>query len=148
MSALALMAANVRWFLLLALDHTRGMGAPEDLLLWVVRAVYPHATRHDVRPALEYLEALALVDLVCVEHPWRATLTDRGRGVCTYAIDCGEGIARPVRMFETGEPLLNPPCHAVHTTSEAIRGHAEYPRCGSAPAGLSAALRRSDNARA
>lgn len=91
---------QIRWLLLLTLNHARPYGAAEAMLLATVQAIYPDATTLEVKRELEYLENRRL--LVLEKHPsgpWHAGLTRYGVDVAEYTVDCEAGIARPVKYW-------------------------------------------------
>jgi hypothetical protein len=86
----------MRWVLMLALNNARPIGAWEEMLLDVVRSVYPDATKHEVRINLDYLLDRKLIELK--KEPsgrWRAELNRYGVDMVEYTIPCEPGIARP-----------------------------------------------------
>lgn len=92
---------NLRWLILLTLNHARPVGAHETMILSTVQAVYPDATPHELRRELDYLEDRELIDIT--KEPsgsWRAELTRYGVDIAEYTVDCEPGIARPVKYWE------------------------------------------------
>lgn len=86
----------MRWYILVALNHARPIGAYEELVLSTIQGIYPDATARELRLELDYLEARKLVDLK--KEPggrWFAGLTRYGIDVVEYTLDCEAGIARP-----------------------------------------------------
>lgn len=91
---------SLRWSLLVALNKTRPYTANEQLLLDVSRAIYPDATPLELRQELDYLADCELVELN--KQPsgtWFADLTRIGVDVVEYTVECGPGIARPVKYW-------------------------------------------------
>lgn len=87
---------DVRWHLLQAINLSRPVGIYTEPLLVIVRAVYPDATHHEVRVALDYLEARELVRIA--RDPmdrWTVELTRHGIDFVEYTTDAQPGIARP-----------------------------------------------------
>lgn len=86
----------LRWVLMLGLYNSRPIGAREESLLNIVRGVYPNATQHELRLALDYLADRKLIDLT--KHPdgrWSAELNRSGVDVVEYTVAVEPGIARP-----------------------------------------------------
>lgn len=91
---------QMRWVLLLALNHARPQGAAEAVLLGVVHGVYADATPLEVRRELDYLENRRLVEIERQPSgPWRSELTRLGIDIVEYTVDCEPGIARPQRYW-------------------------------------------------
>lgn len=92
---------QMRWSILLTLNHARPVGAHEQMVLSTVQAVYPDATAHEVRRELDYLESR---DLVEIERDpsgyWHAELTRYGVDIAEYTVACEAGIARPAKYWE------------------------------------------------
>lgn len=91
---------DIRWQILLALNHARPLGAYEELVLSVIRSTYTDATPLELRRELDYLADRALIDLR--KEPagrWFADLTRFGVDIAEYTVDCEPGIARPVRYW-------------------------------------------------
>ena len=89
----------MRWLLLLSLNNARPIGAWEEVLLSIVQAIYPDATRHEMQRELDYLGERALVHVF--KHPdgrWFSHITFDGTDVVEYAVSVGPGIARPIRF--------------------------------------------------
>lgn len=89
----------MRWVLILALNNAQPVGAWEEVLLSIVRAIYPDATKMEVRRALDYLDERKLIELR--KHPdgrWFAKLTYHGVDVAEYTVDVHPGIARPAKV--------------------------------------------------
>jgi hypothetical protein len=89
-----------RWTLILTLNNARPIGAAEELMLEVVRAISKDATAQEVRRELEYLEDRRLVKII--REPagrWLAKLTRDGVDVAEYTVDCDAGIARPEKYW-------------------------------------------------
>lgn len=86
----------MRWVLLLGLYNARPIGAWEEVLLSIMLGVWPDATRHEVRLALDYLGDRKLIEVH--KEPsgrWKAELNRYGVDVVEYTVPCEPGIARP-----------------------------------------------------
>lgn len=91
---------QLRWILLLALNHSRPYGAAEVVLLGTAQGVYPDATPLEIRRELAYLEDRRLVEVQrSPSGPWRAELLRYGVDVVEYTVDCLPGIARPQKYW-------------------------------------------------
>lgn len=91
---------QLRWILLLTLNHARPLGAQETVLLGTAQGVYPDTTPLEVRRELDYLEGRKLVEIERMPSgPWRAELTRCGVDIVEYTIDCDPGIARPAKYW-------------------------------------------------
>jgi hypothetical protein len=91
---------QLRWILLLALNHARPIGAQEAVLLGTAQGIYPDATPLEVRRELDYLEGRKLVEIERTPSgPWRAELIRYGVDIVEYTIDCEPGIARPAKYW-------------------------------------------------
>lgn len=91
---------DIRWQILLTLNHARPLGAREEMVLSVIRATYPDATPMELRRELDYLADRGLVELR--KEPagrWFADLTRYGVDVAEYTVECDPGIARPVKYW-------------------------------------------------
>lgn len=91
---------QMRWLLLLALNHARPYGLQESVLLGTAQGVYPDATPLEIRRELDYLEGRRLVEIE--RDPsgvWRAELQRYGIDIAEYTIDCEPGIARPQKYW-------------------------------------------------
>ena len=91
---------DIRWQVILTLNNARPVGAYEELIVSIVRSIYPDATLHELRRELDYLADRQLVDLR--KEPsgrWFADLTRFGIDVAEYTVDCDPGIARPVKYW-------------------------------------------------
>lgn len=87
---------TMRWTVLLALNNARPIGAFEELVLAVLRGLFPDATQHECRLALDYLGDRDLVQIK--KQPdgrWHAELGRYGVDVVEYTVECEPGIARP-----------------------------------------------------
>ncbi len=87
---------DIRWHLLQAVNLSRPVGIYTEPLLVIVRAVYPDATHHEVRVALDYLEQREMVRVT--RDPmdrWAVELTRTGIDFVEYNIDAQPGVARP-----------------------------------------------------
>lgn len=91
---------QIRWILVLALNHARPYGAQESVLLGAVQGLYPDATALEIRRELGYLEDRCMVELAKAPHgPWSAELTRLGVDIAEYTVDCNPGIARPAKYW-------------------------------------------------
>lgn len=91
---------QMRWVLLLALNHGRPDSVAETLILGAVQGIYRDATALEVRRELDYLVDRKLVEVRKEPSgPWRAELTRYGVDVVEYTIDCEPGIARPAKYW-------------------------------------------------
>lgn len=91
---------QLRWVLLLALNHARPYGAAEIVLLGTAQGVYHDATALEIRRELAYLEDRKLVEIERAPHgPWRSELTRFGVDVVEYTVECLPGIARPPKYW-------------------------------------------------
>lgn len=91
---------QVRWYLLLALNHARPLGAAEAVLLGTVQGIYGDATALEIRRELDYLEDRRLVAVNRMPSgPWHAELTRYGVDIVEYTVDCQPGIARPPKYW-------------------------------------------------
>lgn len=91
---------QLRWILLLALNHARPFGAAEMMLLGTAQAIYPDATALEIRRELAYLEDRALVEIERMPAgPWRAALTRTGVDIVEYTVECDPGIGRPPKYW-------------------------------------------------
>lgn len=91
---------QMRWLMLLALNHARPYGTYEEVLLSTAQAIYADTTALEVRRTLDYLEDRSLVQLR--KEPsgrWWADLTRHGTDIVEYTIDCEPGIARPEKYW-------------------------------------------------
>lgn len=92
---------NLRWLVLLTLNHARPEGAPDRLVLQVAQSEYTDCTMAELRRELDYLQRRDLIEL---RRPsdgsaWHAELTRHGVDVAEYTVDCEPGIARPEKYF-------------------------------------------------
>lgn len=88
----------MRWYMLVALNHARPIGAYEELVLATIQGIYPDVTARELRLELDYLEARKLVELKKgPDGRWFADLTRLGVDIAEYTLDCEPGIARPVK---------------------------------------------------
>ena len=91
---------TIRWNLLLSLDNARPIGAYEEVLLSIMRAEYPDATRMEVRRELDYLGDRELIKIdKQPDGRWHAELTRHGVDVKEYTVDVDPGIARPAKYW-------------------------------------------------
>lgn len=91
---------QVRWTILLALNHARPQGCYEQLVLSAVQSVYPDATALELRREMDYLDDRRLVHIR--KEPsgrWWAELIRYGIDVVEYTVDCEPGIARPAKYW-------------------------------------------------
>lgn len=91
---------DMRWLIILALNHARPMGCNEGLVLSVARARYADATPLELRRELDYLADRRLVDIKRdPSGPWHCELTRHGVDVAEYTVDVQPGIARPAKYW-------------------------------------------------
>jgi hypothetical protein len=91
---------QLRWIMLLALNHARPYGCVEFVLLGTAQGMYQDATAHEIRLQLDYLDDRGLITLE--KSPagvWRAELTRLGVDLVEYSIPCEPGIARPPKYW-------------------------------------------------
>ena len=87
---------TIRWLLLVTLNVARPAGAPQGLLLSVMRAEYPDATSMEIRRELDYLEGRDLITIRTDQLGTVVAKIDRyGIDIVEYVVDCEPGIARP-----------------------------------------------------
>ncbi|MXZ81643.1 MAG: hypothetical protein F4Z15_09900 [Gammaproteobacteria bacterium] len=86
----------IRWSILRTCNVGGHLGATETMLSRVIDAEWLGISRDDMRKELHYLSQRDLIEIEKSEiDPWRMTLTDHGRDLVDYQIDCRPGIARP-----------------------------------------------------
>lgn len=86
----------MRWVIILGLNNARPIGAWEEVLISILQGVFPDATKHEVRLALDYLAERHLIDLrKDPDGRWFAKLNRYGTDVAEYTVPCEPGIARP-----------------------------------------------------
>lgn len=91
---------TMRWNVIVTLNNAYPIGAYEEVVLSVARAIYPDATRNEVRRELGYLEDRELVEIERQpDGRWHAELTRYGVDCAEYTIDCQPGIARPIKYY-------------------------------------------------
>lgn len=91
---------QLRWILMLALNHARPYGAAEIVLLGTAQGVYQDATALEIRRELTYLEDRCLVEIErSPAGTWRAELTRHGVDIAEYTVECQPGIARPPKYW-------------------------------------------------
>lgn len=91
---------QIRWILLLALNHARPQGAPEALMQGAVQGVYTDATPLEIRRELDYLADRKLVDVTKSPNGiWHAEINRYGVDIVEYTVDCQPGIARPAKYW-------------------------------------------------
>lgn len=87
---------TIRWFILVTLNTARPIGAFEAMILSVIQAEFPNATRDELRRELDYLSGRELVKLdKQPDGRWHSQLTRYGTDLVEYTIDCEPGINRP-----------------------------------------------------
>lgn len=91
---------GMRWYLIMALNNARPIGALDTLLLQILQAVYQRVTPNELHQQLDYLEGrkMVLIDKQPNGH-WHAKLTALGVDVAEYTTDCRDGIARPEKYW-------------------------------------------------
>lgn len=91
---------NMRWILLLALNHGRPNVVAEQLLHGTVREVIRDATALEVRRELDYLDDRKLLTVQRTPSgQWMAELTRYGVDFVEYTIPAEPGIARPEKYW-------------------------------------------------
>lgn len=87
---------QVRWIILRALDAAAPIGASQDVLLHLLRAMYPDMDMPELCHELEHLalRGLAVIHRYSVDQ-WIAETTEQGALVVGYCIPCPAGIGRP-----------------------------------------------------
>ena len=91
---------QLRWILLLALNHARPYGAMEVVLCGTAQGVYADVTALEIRRELSYLEDRKLIEIKrSPSGPWHAELERYGVDMVEYNIDCLPGIARPPKYW-------------------------------------------------
>ncbi|BCU88712.1 MULTISPECIES: hypothetical protein [Yersinia pseudotuberculosis complex] len=91
---------SMRWNLLLTLNKARPYTSVETFLLEVMRAIYPDVSALELRRELDYLADRQMI--VLTKQPsgiWFTDLTRLGVDLVEYTVDCGPGIARPVKYW-------------------------------------------------
>lgn len=92
---------GMRWNLLNALNRARPLGALDQLLIDVIRSIYPNVTPNELHSELDYLAQLELIKLEKKpDGHWHAVLTATGVNVVEYTEGCPAGIARPQKYWE------------------------------------------------
>lgn len=85
-----------RWSILITLYNSRPIGAYEELILTVVKSVYPECTRRELINELDYLHERDLVDMSKKpDGRYHARVLRYGVDIVEYTVDCEPGIARP-----------------------------------------------------
>lgn len=91
---------GMRWNLINTLDKARPHTTNEQILLDVMRSIYPDTTQLEVRRELDYLADRKLVELEKQPNgTWYADLTHYGVDLAEYTIECFPGIARPQKYW-------------------------------------------------
>lgn len=94
---------NMRWSILLTLNHARPVAGHESVILEVVQAAYADATRNELRRELVLLHGLGLIELHGpAAGPWAAGLTREGVDVVEYRCPCPKSIVRPIPWWGGG----------------------------------------------
>lgn len=91
---------NIRWYLLLALNHSRPIDAHENILLATLRGIYTDCTPTETRRELDYLKDRRMVSVT--KNPsgfWTANLTSLGVDIVEYTAEIRDGIARPEKYW-------------------------------------------------
>jgi hypothetical protein len=85
-----------RWSILITLYNSRPIGAYEELILTVVKAVYPECTRRELVNELDYLHGRDLIDMTKKpDGRYHAAILRYGVDIIEYTVECEPGIARP-----------------------------------------------------
>ncbi len=91
---------GMRWYLLLALNNARPLGATDVLLMQIVGDIYERTTPIELHQQLDYLASRKMVELdKKPDGHWHAKLTSLGVDVAEYTVECREGIARPEKYW-------------------------------------------------
>jgi len=102
MSTATIRTPQIRWIILLALNNARPYGAHEQVLLATVQAIYPDATREEIRRELDYLDQDSR-NLISVRKApdghWHAELARYGVDLVEYQVECDPGILRPEKYW-------------------------------------------------
>lgn len=89
----------LRWVLMLGLYNAKPVGAWEEVLVSIAQGVYPDATKHEIRVALDYLSDRELIELdKKPDGRWFADLTRHGTDIVEYTVVVDPGIARPEKL--------------------------------------------------
>lgn len=91
---------SIRWQILLTLNNARPIGAYEEVVLTVIRAMYPDATPMELRREMDYLADRVLIEVRKeAGGRWFGELTRDGVDVAEYTVDVEPGIARPAKYW-------------------------------------------------
>lgn len=91
---------GMRWYLLLALNNARPLGAIDSLLIQIMQDIYTRVTPTELQQQLDYLAMRKMVELdKKPDGHWHAKLTSLGVDVVEYTADCRVGIARPEKYW-------------------------------------------------
>lgn len=91
---------NLRWLILLTLNHARPMGCAEGPILSVAQTQYTDASPLELRRELDYLHDRELLKVKRdPSGPWSAELTRHGVDVAEYTVPVEPGIARPEKYW-------------------------------------------------
>ena len=88
---------QIRWFCLRQLDRVRPGAATDEALLALVQAIYPDATRTELRREADYLKMRELLTLTDESGIWHLKLTYQGIDIVEYTTSCPAGISRPLQ---------------------------------------------------
>lgn len=86
---------QVRWFCLCQLDRARPEAMTDEALLALVQAVYPDASRTELRREADYLKMRELLTITVKGGVWHMKLTWQGIDIVEYTTSCPAGICRP-----------------------------------------------------
>ncbi|MBK5145951.1 hypothetical protein I2494_19980 [Budviciaceae bacterium BWR-B9] len=90
----------MRWNILQMLYKSRPYTTNEQFVLNVIGTIYPDVTALELRQELDYLSDRKMLELT--RQPsgtWFADLTRLGVDLVEYTVECGPGIARPVKYW-------------------------------------------------
>lgn len=91
---------GMRWHMMNALDKSRPIGLIDQVLLDVMREIYPDASPNELHQQLDYLARRKMVELdKKPSGQWHACLSSLGVDLVEYTVDCREGIARPQKYW-------------------------------------------------
>ena len=91
---------SIRWLIMLTLNNARPDGHYDGPVLSVAQAIYPDATKLELRREIQYLASRNMVLLkVLPSGPWHCNLTSAGVDCAEYTSDCAPGIARPAKYW-------------------------------------------------
>lgn len=91
---------NLRWYILLALDSARPLGASEQVIYSAVQPIVPDLTQLELRREMDYLDERGLIEVSGRDgQAWLGKLTRHGMDIVEYTQPCDAGIARPKKYW-------------------------------------------------